>query len=288
MYEGRVTPWTATASGSPASRPPCRMRVGWHITGVCTQPEVGWSLARPDRAKATSTSPTRTLASSPGRPLARRSQAGPGAPLGRSGPRHRVGCHRPVAWNALARHGPRRGRRRAGECPRDLHPRPRRPRRRGDSCRTPVRRTRRRGRGRPLVRRPAGRRHRRSTGRASPPRRELGVLPGVPQVARPRRVYLGPRRGGLRRDTRGRHRAVPFAAQLRPHARLPRGVGAGRLPGRAGGFVEDEDGERALGPVWDGAAAALLDAAMALGAPSDAGEDAAVLTAAWRAVHERL
>jgi hypothetical protein len=47
-------------------------------------------------------------------------------------------------------------------------------------------------------------------------------------------------------------------------------------------FVEDEDGERTLGPVWQTAASALLDAAMALGAPSLVSEDAAVLTAAWK------
>jgi hypothetical protein len=46
-------------------------------------------------------------------------------------------------------------------------------------------------------------------------------------------------------------------------------------------FVQDDEGERALGPVWGTAASALLDAAMAFGAPADVCEDAAVLTAAW-------
>lgn len=49
-------------------------------------------------------------------------------------------------------------------------------------------------------------------------------------------------------------------------------------------FVEDDEGERALGPVWGGAASALLDAAMALGAPSVVSTDAAILTAAWKEV----
>jgi hypothetical protein len=49
-----------------------------------------------------------------------------------------------------------------------------------------------------------------------------------------------------------------------------------------GAFVEDNEGERALGPVWGAAASALLDAAMALGAPSVVSEDTAVLTAAWK------
>jgi hypothetical protein len=51
-----------------------------------------------------------------------------------------------------------------------------------------------------------------------------------------------------------------------------------------GAFVEDDDGERELGPVWAAAASALLDAAMGLGAPSVASEEAAVLTAAWKVV----
>ena len=51
-----------------------------------------------------------------------------------------------------------------------------------------------------------------------------------------------------------------------------------------GAFVEDDEGERALGPVWGAAASALLDAAMALGAPSVVSEDAGVLTAAWKPV----
>jgi hypothetical protein len=51
-----------------------------------------------------------------------------------------------------------------------------------------------------------------------------------------------------------------------------------------GAFVEDDEGERALGPVWGAAASALLDAAMAPGAPSVVSEDAAVLTAAWKSV----
>ena len=49
-----------------------------------------------------------------------------------------------------------------------------------------------------------------------------------------------------------------------------------------GAFVEDDEGERALGPLWGAAASALLDAAMALGAPSVVSEDSAVLTAAWK------
>jgi hypothetical protein len=49
-------------------------------------------------------------------------------------------------------------------------------------------------------------------------------------------------------------------------------------------FVVDDEGEWALVPVWGTAAAALLDAAMALGAPSVVAADADVLTAAWRGV----
>jgi hypothetical protein len=49
-----------------------------------------------------------------------------------------------------------------------------------------------------------------------------------------------------------------------------------------GAFVEDDEGERELGPVWGAAASALLDAAIALGAPSIVSEDADVLTAAWK------
>ncbi len=50
-------------------------------------------------------------------------------------------------------------------------------------------------------------------------------------------------------------------------------------------FVEDDEGERSLAPVWASAAAALLDAAIALGAPSIVTEeDAVILTAAWRSV----
>jgi hypothetical protein len=53
----------------------------------------------------------------------------------------------------------------------------------------------------------------------------------------------------------------------------------------SGAFVDDEEGERTLAPVWSSAAAALLDAAMALGAPSMVTEeDAVILTAAWRSV----
>lgn len=51
-----------------------------------------------------------------------------------------------------------------------------------------------------------------------------------------------------------------------------------------GAFVEDDEGERTLGPVWGTAASALLDAAIALGAPSVASEDAAILTSAWKVV----
>ncbi|MBA4190265.1 MAG: hypothetical protein C0467_19950 [Planctomycetaceae bacterium] len=53
-----------------------------------------------------------------------------------------------------------------------------------------------------------------------------------------------------------------------------------------GALIEDEEGERALGPVWVTAASALLDAAMAIGAPSVAVEDAADLTAAWMVVND--
>jgi hypothetical protein len=50
-------------------------------------------------------------------------------------------------------------------------------------------------------------------------------------------------------------------------------------------FLQDDEGERTLGPVWGAAAASLLDAAMALGAPEvTVEEDAAILTAACRAV----
>lgn len=48
-----------------------------------------------------------------------------------------------------------------------------------------------------------------------------------------------------------------------------------------GAFVDDEEGERALGPVWGGAASALLEAAMAVGAPSVTSADYSVLIAAW-------
>ena len=49
-------------------------------------------------------------------------------------------------------------------------------------------------------------------------------------------------------------------------------------------FVEDDEGEREFGPVWGAAASALLDAAMALGAPEFVSTDAAILTAAWKGV----
>jgi hypothetical protein len=52
----------------------------------------------------------------------------------------------------------------------------------------------------------------------------------------------------------------------------------------AGAFVKDDEGERALDTVWNAAASALLDAAMALGAPSTVSEDAVILTVAWKAV----
>ncbi len=53
-------------------------------------------------------------------------------------------------------------------------------------------------------------------------------------------------------------------------------------------FVDDEEGERTLAPVWASAAAALLDAAMALGAPAIVTEeDAVILTAAWRSVVDK-
>jgi hypothetical protein len=54
-----------------------------------------------------------------------------------------------------------------------------------------------------------------------------------------------------------------------------------------GAFVEDDEGERSLTPVWQTAAATLLDASMALGAPSIVTEEEmAILTAAWRSVVE--
>lgn len=50
-----------------------------------------------------------------------------------------------------------------------------------------------------------------------------------------------------------------------------------------GAFVKDDEGERSLTPVWETAAATLLDAAIALGAPSNVTEEeTAILTAAWR------
>ena len=53
-------------------------------------------------------------------------------------------------------------------------------------------------------------------------------------------------------------------------------------------FVDDEEGERTLAPVWSSAAAALLDAAIAVGAPSIVTEeDAVILTAAWRSVADQ-
>ena len=48
-----------------------------------------------------------------------------------------------------------------------------------------------------------------------------------------------------------------------------------------GAFLEDNEGERTLGHPWRTAACALLDAAMALGAPSVVSEDSAILTSAW-------
>lgn len=47
-------------------------------------------------------------------------------------------------------------------------------------------------------------------------------------------------------------------------------------------FIKDEDGERILAPVWDGAFAALRDALFALTFPFVAPKDAAILTAAWK------
>jgi hypothetical protein len=53
-------------------------------------------------------------------------------------------------------------------------------------------------------------------------------------------------------------------------------------------FVDDAEGERTLVPIWSSAADALLDAALALGAPSIVtGEDAIILTAAWRSVADQ-
>ncbi len=53
----------------------------------------------------------------------------------------------------------------------------------------------------------------------------------------------------------------------------------------AAAFVEDDEGERTLGPVWNDAASALLDASMALGEPTSVVEDdVPVLMAAWVAV----
>lgn len=58
-----------------------------------------------------------------------------------------------------------------------------------------------------------------------------------------------------------------------------------RLRGGAGSHTVDLDGEEKLLEPWRTAAAALLDAAMAFGAPRLAGDgDAGVLTAAWNAV----
>ena len=63
---------------------------------------------------------------------------------------------------------------------------------------------------------------------------------------------------------------------------------AGALFGPAA-FVPDEEGEPTLAPVWASAADALLDAAMALGAPQLVAEDdAASLTEAWRSVAGRV
>lgn len=47
---------------------------------------------------------------------------------------------------------------------------------------------------------------------------------------------------------------------------------------------EDPEVEYELAPPWDGASSALSDAAIALGAPSFAAEDADILLTAWRAV----
>ncbi|UKY53067.1 hypothetical protein [Streptomyces inhibens] len=57
--------------------------------------------------------------------------------------------------------------------------------------------------------------------------------------------------------------------------------------GSAGSFTLDEDGDQALADPWDTALGALLDAAMALGAPHLTDSDAVtVLTAAWNRVFE--
>jgi hypothetical protein len=54
-------------------------------------------------------------------------------------------------------------------------------------------------------------------------------------------------------------------------------------------FADDEEGERTLIPLWASAAAALLDAAIALGTPSIVTEkDAAILTTAWRSVVDQV
>lgn len=56
----------------------------------------------------------------------------------------------------------------------------------------------------------------------------------------------------------------------------------------SGAFVDNEEDERTLAPVWSLAAAALLDASMAVGAPSImTEEDAVILTAAWRSVADQ-
>jgi hypothetical protein len=55
----------------------------------------------------------------------------------------------------------------------------------------------------------------------------------------------------------------------------------------AAAFVEDEEGERALSPMWELAHAALADAELAVGyAVSLPEEDRLILTAAWRAAFE--
>ena len=57
-----------------------------------------------------------------------------------------------------------------------------------------------------------------------------------------------------------------------------------RLRGKADAITIDDEGDELISEPWSTAMAALLDAAMAVGAPDLVGDDAAVLTAAWRAV----